>query len=214
MRSLGFLFVVLILAACVATPAASVTTTPTSEPTRASTTVPATATSTLVAPSPTLAPVVATAASAPAPSPQPSASSSPVPSPQPTASSTLVPLLPPPQLAKPETRASYAANSPVILTWTWERALQSDEHFQVQLSKEGSDPKDFGCIPATTYVIAQPPFGYGWYQWRVLVRRGKIQGDQCTPQNDVSRPSEIRTFEWRLPPEPPSPEPPTPRPYP
>ncbi|GEM_PF-5305488 len=127
-----------------------------------------------------------------------------------TATSTSIALLAAPQLTQPSARASFGWNAPVILAWTWERALQAEEYFQVQLSREDAEPRDLACIPATTYVIAQPPQGYGWYQWRVVARRGRLQGDQCAPQFDLSRPSEIRTFEWRMPPEPP----PTVRPYP
>jgi len=206
MRLRWFLFAAVTLSACAPSPTVPVAVTQTPEPTRVVI--------------PTSAPATLTVTATPSPSPTQTfapatrATVTQTATPRPTASGTPGTLLPPPQLVQPQTRASYAASHPVILSWTWERSLQPDEYFQVQLSREGSEPKDFGCIPATTYVIAQPPLGYGWYQWRVLVRRGKIQGDQCTAQNDVSHSSEIRTFEWRLPPEPQSPVPPTPRPYP
>jgi hypothetical protein len=213
MRLHLFLFAAVALSACAPSPTVPAVVTQTPEPTRVVV--------------PTAAPATLTVTATPSPTPSPTQTSAlatatitQIPGPPPTTSSTPVTLLPPPQLAQPQTRASYAANQPVILSWTWERSLQPDdqghlgEYFQVQLSREGNEPKDFGCITATTYVIAQPPLGYGGYPWRVLVRRGKIQGDSCTSQGDVSYPSEIRTFEWRVPPEPPSPVPPTPRPYP
>lgn len=140
-------------------------------------------------------------------SPTPPGTATQMTAPQPTASSTLITLLSPPQLVQPQTRASFAANAPVVLTWTWERLLGPDEYFEVQLSREGTEPKDFACTAFNVHTISQAPLGYGWYQWRILVRRGRIQGDQCTAQNDVSRPSEIRTFEWRLPVDSPQPTP-------
>ncbi len=119
-------------------------------------------------------------------------------------------LLPAPQPNQPSAGALFAWNAPVILTWTWVRPLNIDEYFQIQLSKDGTEPKDFGCTAAAVYVVARPPLGYGRYQWRVGVRRGTAEGDQCTPQVDLTPFSEIRMFEWRVPPE----SPPTTRPYP
>ena len=139
--------------------------------------------------------------------PFPSATTTPTRALQPTSTNAPIVLMEPPQLNLPGAHASYGYRSPVILTWTFDRPLAPDEYFEIQLSRQGTDPGDFGCTQAKTFEIVKPPMDYGWYQWRILVRRGTLQGDQCTPQADLSRPSEIRTFEWRMPPEQPSPYP-------
>ncbi len=131
----------------------------------------------------------------------------------PTSTNTPRPLLPSPSIVKPDTRSSYAWKSPVSFSWNWVRGLEPDEFFQFQLSKIDYPWVDFACTRSTTLLIAQAPFEYGWYQWRTLVRRGSFQGSECTASEDVSAPSEIRTFEWREQPGPVAPPPVSP-PYP
>lgn len=118
----------------------------------------------------------------------------------PTASNTNASLLPPPQLVQPGTRASYAARSPVILLWTYPQGLSVNQYFQVQLSiDQGANWTDLACTLATKYQLNQPPLGYGWYLWRIIIRQGTVQGDSCISQGDASQPSEARDFEWRAP---------------
>lgn len=161
------------------------------------------------------APVTSTFTVAPTPQPATATSQSTVQAtasrtltmtPQRVASSTPTVLLPAPQLIQPVTRASYSYKSPVILTWMWERSLGPGEYFEVQLSRDDAPPADLACTTGSTFQInAPPPLGYGWYQWRVLARRGQIQANGCTSQGDLTLPSETRTLEWRMPPEPTSP---------
>lgn len=172
-----------------------------------STAVPS-ATVTSVTPAPTIvpSPVVPTAQQTTAtmqPTVQATVSGALTLAPRPTAKSTPAALLPAPEVIQPGIRASYSYKSPVILTWKWERSLGPGEYFEVQLSREDSAPADLACTTATTYQInPPPPLGFGWYQWRVLARQGQVQESGCTSQGDLTQPSEIRTLDWRMPPEP------------
>jgi hypothetical protein len=81
--------------------------------------------------------------------------------------------------------------------WTWQRSLAVDEYFEIQFSKLDTELKDWACSITTSFEITKAPYGDGWYQWRVVVRRGKIIGQQCIASQDLTTPSETRTFEWR-----------------
>lgn len=114
---------------------------------------------------------------------------------QPAASPTV--LLSAPQLNQPQDHASFLSGSPVLLQWTWMRSLAADEYFEVQLSRLDAELKDWACSITTSFQIPGAPFGDGGYRWRVIVRRGKINGQQCSASQDLTMPSETRTFEWR-----------------
>ena len=128
------------------------------------------------------------------------------PAPSPTVSGTPVVLLSAPQLNQPLDRAAFPSGSSVILMWTWQRSLSADEYFEIQLSKLDTELKDWACSITPSFEIIQAPYGDGWYQWRVVVRRGKIDGQQCIASQDLTMPSETRTFVWGSATQPPSPE--------
>lgn len=117
--------------------------------------------------------------------------------PSPTVSGTPAVLLSSPLLNQPQDRASFSSGSFVTLTWAWQRALVADEYFEIQLSRLDTELKDWACSSTTSFEIRQAPFGDGWYQWRIVARRGRIIAQQCMASQDLTTPSETRTFEWR-----------------
>lgn len=146
----------------------------------------------------------------------------------PSASPTPTVQLAAPLLVQPPDRALFSSGLPVNFRWTWVRALAPGEYFQLQLAKLDDDLKDWACVTSDTFSLVRAPAGDGWYHWRVIVRRGKIDGQQCTAAQDLTAPSDTHTFEWRTtttltpsatnPPAPtaiqPPPPTPTKRPYP
>lgn len=171
------------------TPSATSTSTPTATSLPTYTLTPtATSTSTPTATSPPTYTPTPTAISTP------TATSPPPHTPTPTATSTLSPTTTStptpmtPVLLEPTDGASI--HGALTLMWSWEGQLGADEHFDVQVWKEGDPPYGIAWVQETIWKGALPSAGK--YYWRIVVIRGKDEKVEV----ELSPPSQTRTFTW------------------
>ena len=179
--------------------------TSTSTPTHTPTATPVLPTPTPVPPTPTPVPPTPTPVP-PTPTYTPTATSTPTPIP-PTLTPTPSPtpkLYPPPILQSPADGQSYTGKgATIVLRWSWDGQLGSDEYYDVQVWREGETPHGIAWSKETSYQLG-PMFYPGRYNWRIVV----IRGENGKWEEDLSPPSETRTFSWHRP------QPPTPTPCP
>lgn len=117
-----------------------------------------------------------------------------------------------PILIAPKDRSSFSSKETVTLSWTWIRPLAEDEFFEIQLGDfRTTVVQDWGCTKENKNTFLFPPKDQGYYNWRIVVRKGIIDREGCHSQGDVSLPSVIWGFDWRGEIET---KPPVPKPYP
>lgn len=139
--------------------------------------------------------------------PKPTATVAAKPSPTATLEPTLVPEAPvvadllAPVLLSPMTGDGFSSGTLPVLTWQPVPGVTVDDHYYVRVSfttrngepgfAEGQVTGNSYTIPQWVFESASPPDRIG--RWSVQVRRQSPSGEI----NEISSPSETRTFYWR-----------------